>query len=124
MSGYAALLSQPGKWAVDAVCAQVDPELFFPPQGGSAKPAKQICASCPVLDDCRAWTFAFEAKYGVQPGIFAAMSERERAKMPRLRICRTADCTEVLQSRYVVHCETHRREARAESLARYERSAS
>lgn len=38
----------------DALCAQTDPELFFPEQGDhlSAKYAKQICSKCPLIQDC------------------------------------------------------------------------
>lgn len=39
-------------WTDDAVCATVDPELFFPTIGGDAGPAKKVCAACPVAAQC------------------------------------------------------------------------
>ena len=35
-----------------ALCAQVDPELFFPEKGGTSAPAKAVCAACPVTALC------------------------------------------------------------------------
>lgn len=39
-------------WMADAACAQVDPELWFPEAGQNYRDAKQICASCPVQQQC------------------------------------------------------------------------
>ena len=35
-------------WQTDALCAQTDPEAFFPEKGGSTRDAKRICtpATC------------------------------------------------------------------------------
>ena len=30
-------------WTLDALCAQVDPEAFFPEKGGSTREAKSVC---------------------------------------------------------------------------------
>ena len=38
----------PLSWQTDALCAQTDPEAFFPEKGGSTRDAKRICASCEV----------------------------------------------------------------------------
>lgn len=35
-----------------ALCAQVDPELFFPELGQPAAKARAICAACPVRATC------------------------------------------------------------------------
>ena len=35
-----------------ALCAQVDPDLFFPDKGESPRPAKRVCASCEVRAEC------------------------------------------------------------------------
>ena len=40
-------------WA-SALCAQVDPELFFPEKGQPSAPAKAVCARCPVTALCLA----------------------------------------------------------------------
>jgi WhiB family redox-sensing transcriptional regulator len=39
-------------WVEDAICAQTDPELFFPNKGGNPEPARRICAQCPVQAKC------------------------------------------------------------------------
>jgi WhiB family redox-sensing transcriptional regulator len=36
----------------DALCAQVDPELFFPELGEPATGAKAVCAACPARVRC------------------------------------------------------------------------
>lgn len=51
-----------------AVCAQVDPELFFPEKGSSAAPAKAVCARCPVTALCLA-TFGPLVADGVVGGL-------------------------------------------------------
>jgi hypothetical protein len=35
-----------------ALCAQVDPELWFPPRGGPTRDAKRLCRTCPAVDAC------------------------------------------------------------------------
>jgi WhiB family transcriptional regulator, redox-sensing transcriptional regulator len=52
----AAFASTPIDWQQLAACAApgIDPELFFPAKGGSARPAKRICARCPVKAPCLA----------------------------------------------------------------------
>jgi WhiB family redox-sensing transcriptional regulator len=39
----------------EPACRGEDPELFFPPRGGSTRPAKVICSRCPLVAPCRAW---------------------------------------------------------------------
>jgi WhiB family redox-sensing transcriptional regulator len=59
-------------WA-SALCAQVDPDLFFPEKGQPSAPAKAVCARCPVTALCLA-TFGPLVDHGVVGGL----SERER----------------------------------------------
>ena len=35
-------------WQERALCAQTDPEAFFPEKGGSTREAKRVCGSCDV----------------------------------------------------------------------------
>ena len=39
-------------WWFAALCAQTDPELFFPEKGGSTRAAKRVCTGCPVRAQC------------------------------------------------------------------------
>lgn len=67
-------------WMIDAVCASVDPEVWFPPKSGSSTPAKRICNGfkgsppCPVRDECLAYALRNSEPWGVWGG----KSERER----------------------------------------------
>ena len=73
----------PYHWAEDALCAQVDPEIFFPDKGESIKDAVRICEQCPVRQRCLEEAMREEAKnatwgrYGVRGGVTA----RERSRM-------------------------------------------
>jgi WhiB family redox-sensing transcriptional regulator len=51
----------------DALCAQVDPELFFPDKGDSAAPARRVCGLCEVTALCLA-TFGPVVDHGVVGG--------------------------------------------------------
>ena len=79
----------PPAWMEDGLCAQVNPELFFPEAGGSNREAKAICTTCPVLTQCRDYALADPTLLGVWGGT----SERERRTWRR-RTC--TDCGQVL----------------------------
>lgn len=73
----------PGRWVRDALCAQTDPALFFPPKGSSnGAVAKRICAACPVLDVCLAYALA----HPKLEGIWGATTDRERQTMRARRV--------------------------------------
>jgi WhiB family redox-sensing transcriptional regulator len=61
---------QPQQWREDALCAQTDPEIFFPEIGANATPARRICTRCPVRTQCL--TDALESRdiaFGVRGGL-------------------------------------------------------
>lgn len=64
-------------WYDDALCAQVDPGAFFPPKGASLRPAKRVCAACPVRDEC----LAFAMDNNELHGVWGGLSELDRRKM-------------------------------------------
>ena len=70
------LVASPGWWFA-GLCAQTDPELFFPEKGGSAREAKAVCARCPVRAQCLEYALAHDERYGVWGGL----SERERHRL-------------------------------------------
>lgn len=72
-------LPAPPDWYADALCAQVDGDLFFPEKGGSTRDAKMICRRCPVRDQCLDYALANEERFGIWGG----HSERERRAMNR-----------------------------------------
>lgn len=65
------------EWMVRGLCAQTDPEAFFPEKGGSTREAKRTCLSCAVRGECL--TYALE--HGERFGIWGGTSERERRRM-------------------------------------------
>lgn len=76
-------LETPADWSADALCAQVDPELFFPGKGSSPKRAKKICAQCPVIAEC----LAFALSHFVE-GVWGGTTYRERMALERNYISR------------------------------------
>ncbi|CAB4892308.1 MAG: WhiB family transcriptional regulator [Actinobacteria bacterium] len=66
-------------WQADALCAQTDPESFFPEKGGSTRDAKKICSSCEVRSECLEYALANDERFGIWGGL----SERERRKLRR-----------------------------------------
>lgn len=67
----------PLDWEDDALCAQTDPEAFFPEKGGSTRDAKKICGSCEVRTRC----LEYALEHNQQFGIWGGLSERERRKL-------------------------------------------
>ncbi|MFE1550606.1 WhiB family transcriptional regulator [Streptomyces sp. NPDC058718] len=65
--------------AEQAVCGQVDPELFFPEKGGSVKEPKLLCAVCPVRQECLAWALDHDVRHGVWGGL----SQKELSRLRR-----------------------------------------
>jgi WhiB family redox-sensing transcriptional regulator len=61
-------------WREDALCAQTDPEGFFPEKGGSTRHAKSICDRCTVAAECLDYALANQERFGIWGGL----SERER----------------------------------------------
>ncbi|PDQ36194.1 MAG: sporulation protein [Candidatus Lumbricidophila eiseniae] len=64
-------------WQTDALCAQTDPEAFFPEKGGSTRDAKKICAGCEVRSECLEYALSNDERFGIWGGL----SERERRKL-------------------------------------------
>ena len=69
----------PLAWQQFALCAQTDPEAFFPEKGGSTREAKSVCASCEVRSYCLEYALMNDERFGIWGGL----SERERRKMRR-----------------------------------------
>ena len=63
-------------WQDKALCAQTDPEAFFPEKGGSTREAKRICVSCEVKQECLEYALMQDERFGIWGGL----SERERRR--------------------------------------------
>jgi WhiB family redox-sensing transcriptional regulator len=57
-----------------ALCAQTDPDAFFPEKGQSTADAKRTCMACEVRDEC----LEYAITHGEQYGVWGGLSERER----------------------------------------------
>ncbi|ASK64930.1 transcription factor WhiB [Brachybacterium avium] len=66
-------------WQERALCAQTDPEAFFPEKGGSTREAKKVCVSCEVRAECLEYALENDERFGIWGGL----SERERRKLKR-----------------------------------------
>jgi len=71
---------QAPEWMGDAVCAQTDPELFFPDKGASTLPARRVCMGCIVRSEC----LDYSLKTGQRFGVWGGKSERQRRSMKRI----------------------------------------
>jgi WhiB family redox-sensing transcriptional regulator len=66
-------------WQEQALCAETDPEAFFPEKGGSTREAKKICTGCEVKAECLEYALANDERFGIWGGL----SERERRRLRR-----------------------------------------
>jgi len=72
--------------ATDALCAEIDPELWFPSTDGNrtqssyvaANYAKSVCARCPLITQCLLTALNNKEEYGIWGG--ATPSERKHIR--------------------------------------------
>ena len=69
------------RWQDKALCAEVDPEIFFPEKGGSTLAPKAVCGCCEVRAECL--EYALEHEDAGRFGIWGGTSERERRLLRR-----------------------------------------
>jgi len=69
-------------WVTDeALCAQADPESFWPEQGSPAVVALEICQRCPLIDPCKSYGMT-HAEFG---GVWGGTTSTERRRTRRRR---------------------------------------
>jgi WhiB family redox-sensing transcriptional regulator len=78
-------------WQLEGACRALPPEMFFHPEGergprrrNREAAAKAICATCPVIAECRAHALAIREPYGIWGGL--GEDEREKLIGKRLTI--------------------------------------
>jgi WhiB family redox-sensing transcriptional regulator len=69
----------PASWQDLALCAETDPEAFFPEKGGSSRDAKAVCMACPVRAQCLDYALETHQLFGIWGGL----SERQRRHLMR-----------------------------------------
>ncbi|WP_280381432.1 WhiB family transcriptional regulator [Nocardia wallacei] len=77
MARLAADLQDQEDWQDRAVCAQTDPDAFYPEKGGSTADAKKVCMRCPVRVECLRYALDHDERFGIWGGT----SERERRRI-------------------------------------------
>lgn len=79
MTGYRLLplVGTDEDWQERALCAETDPEAFFPEKGGTTRAAKAVCERCEVRADCLEFALQNAERFGVWGGL----SERERRRL-------------------------------------------
>lgn len=71
------LLTYSLPWMRDAICAQADPEAWYPEKGESTADAKKVCQGCPVRQVCLEFALEHKELFGVWGGL----SVRDRRKL-------------------------------------------
>lgn len=74
-------------WWRLAACKGMDVAVFFPPRGGDHRPANEVCARCPVSEECLLFALSEERSaadhkshvYGIRGGA----SAKARIRMAR-----------------------------------------
>jgi WhiB family redox-sensing transcriptional regulator len=82
------VLMIPGAWADRALCAEADPDAWFPDNGQNdrATIAKRICARCPVRAECLEHALAgADTWHGIAFGIWGGTTVQERRTLRRAR---------------------------------------
>lgn len=104
--------SHDAPWMTGAVCATIDPRLFYPPPGiAPGEAAKAVCADCPVRAACL--NYALTER--IEGGVWGGLNDPERrALWPRQKPCR--DCPTMLPIQrsgaiYCPPCRTRRKAA-------------
>lgn len=75
------LLWEPDEsWRDDAACSGSGTDLFFPisEEDPQVEAAKEVCAACPVMDECLAYALSTNQTEGVWGGMTG--SERRRLR--------------------------------------------
>lgn len=83
-------------WQMQGACRGMDSGFFFHPEGerGPAKAnreaqAKQVCQTCPVIEECRRHALSVQEPYGVWGGL--SESDRDEIIRGHSRCLRVGD---------------------------------
>ncbi|MBL1073826.1 WhiB family transcriptional regulator [Nocardia sp. 2] len=71
-------------WHREALCAETDPDAFFPDRGESTRAAKRICAQCDVRRQCLDYALAHDHRFGIWGGLTPRERHRGEGRQPGL----------------------------------------
>ncbi|WP_299577508.1 WhiB family transcriptional regulator [uncultured Williamsia sp.] len=74
-------INEPADWEADAICGEVDPELWFPDRGEHSKAAARLCGQCPVQGECLDAALERDERFGIWGGL----NTRQRDRLARRR---------------------------------------
>jgi WhiB family redox-sensing transcriptional regulator len=74
------------EWHDRALCAQTDPEAFFPEKGGSIRAAKRVCQACELRTECLEHAIENDEQHGIWGGL--SVNERLRVTAVRPAVSR------------------------------------
>ena len=87
-AAMAMAMTIPGAWAEQALCAQADPDAWFPTKGqhAIAKTATRICRQCPVRVQCLDYARSGADTWGgIATGIWGGTTPHERDRLRQQR---------------------------------------
>lgn len=62
-------LPSPPAWTMSALCAQVDPAIFYPAKGDHSGPARAVCGRCIVAEQCLEYALEHDDQHGIYGGL-------------------------------------------------------
>ena len=71
------------EWSDQALCAETDPELFFPEKGSPTVGAKAVCRRCPVAVQCLTFALDYERDNPPLFGIWGGVPPKKRQALLR-----------------------------------------
>ena len=66
----------PEPWTLDAACSQIPGDYWFPDDTATATKAKRVCATCPVIEQCREYAARTNQRTGIWAGVKAKSIKR------------------------------------------------
>ncbi|MEU7802693.1 WhiB family transcriptional regulator [Micromonospora arborensis] len=104
----------PGAWVEDALCAQVDPELFHLKDGQDGRAAKKVCGRCQfdVKERCLAYAVLVDDRNAVYGG----MTPKQRDALAVLAVPGTGSLVKLSTRKGARQDSVDRRDAAVEQL--------
>ena len=100
-------------WSDEAICKDLDTQVFFPKRGEATAPIKVICSVCPVVKPC----LEYAMKSGEKFGVWGGTSERERRRIRGMRSRQSRQGIKLPLSRLMSMCGINVSSLKEEELA-------
>lgn len=82
MNIFNSVVAEPEKWTEEALCREVDPDLWYPENhADQGRNAKMVCRRCPVRAAC----LEYALRHNEQYGIWGGLSRKQRDAVARQR---------------------------------------